>query len=213
MSEMHQCLFDELIMFVLETISSEDYLNDNDIYRSPNNVNWAKFKKSVINQSVKPGIYPRKVGRSVHYYAVRQGIHKTVANGYPSIGGLPAKYSVGLDAQPDHSHGLCQTYALMYYLGEEDRLKKGRSNYFDNIIIGLRFLLDFINADYYNREREWKPQEILEEMTRLCKNHSDQEVLENLKKINSHKISLTDLIKTLLKKKYINNLYTWYDFF
>ena len=209
---MEQCLFDQLILFVLETISSEDYLNNLGIYR-PAKINWDRFKQQVARQTVKPGIYPRNVGRgSVHYYGVRQGLTKEVANGYKSLGGLDSRYAFGLDAQEDHSHGLCQTFALMFYCGEEDRLGRGRHEYFNNVLVGLRFLLDFIDADYYNREKVWTPNQILNTMTRVCKNHSNAEILNSIKLIGRTEIHLSNIIKFLLKPKYRQNLETWFTF-
>jgi len=48
---MNQNNYDELVMFVLETISSFDYLNSMGVYRSPP-IKWDLFKKKVsIKQS------------------------------------------------------------------------------------------------------------------------------------------------------------------
>ena len=140
---MDQCLFDELMLLIFETISSQDYLDSISIHR-PSSINWETFKKQVAKQKVKPGIYPRSFGRGVgvHYYAVRAKDGKMiVASGYPSKGGILAKYSIGLNAQRDHSHGLCQTFALMYYMDEEKQIKSGK--YYQNVKNRIKFFGGF----------------------------------------------------------------------
>jgi hypothetical protein len=212
---MEQCLFDEIMLFVLETVSSQEYLNSLGIYR-PASINWDKFKSKVNKQTIKPGIYPRSFGiRSVHYYGVRREPDGTltVANGYPTVASLNKKYAVGLNTQPDHSHGLCQTFALMYYFNKEGELIPGA--YYDNVIIGLKFLLKFIKEDYYNRERCWKLNDIINNMnpTGLCQNHSYEDRLANLKNLkskNSNQLCLTDLIQKILSPKFEQNLKTWF---
>ena len=211
---MQQCLFDEIVLFILETVSSEEYLDELSIYR-PSKTNWDAFTKRIEKQTAKPGIYPRSAGRSgVHYYAVRKdptqyGSRLTVANGYPDSGGK-SEYWVGLDAQPDHSHGLCQTYALMYYCHEESRLKRGERYYFDNVLIGFQFLLDFINADYSERERCWSPADMHDNMTRVCNAH-DTERVDNINTLfKNKKLCLSNLIKLILMPKYRDNLKEWF---
>ena len=53
----NQQLYNELFQFLLETVSSEEYLTSLDIHR-PAYVNWETFKKQVFKQTIKPGIYP-----------------------------------------------------------------------------------------------------------------------------------------------------------
>lgn len=106
------------------------------------------------------GIYARPFGAgSVHFYGVRKepSGEFTIANGYPSAAGIK-DYSYGLDAQPDHSHGLCQTFALMYYFGNETLIRTADKNketneertkrYRKNIDIGLNWLKTvFLNKE------------------------------------------------------------------
>lgn len=218
---MQQCMFDEIVLFILETVSSEEYLKEIGIHRSKPITNWSAFKKKITNQSEKlvPGIYPLSFGRGgVHYYAVRQdGKLKKIGNGYSSVDHLPSgvetdlgKYAVGLDAQEDHSHGLCQTYALMFLFKKEKLLKKGEKNYFKNVLIGFRYLIDFINEDYDERERCWTYNTMLDNMSTVCKNH-ETERLKNLKANFKKKFCLTDLIEMVLNPKFRDNLKTWFS--
>ena len=238
---MNQDCFDEIIQLVLETISSYEYLNYNGIHRVEEPLNKSEFKKfktQLNKQTLKPGIYPKKIGNSVHYYGVSERIERhsrststssrrssrtlkkksqdkaeivkviKVANGYPSAAGL-GKYSIGLDVQRDHSHGLCQTYALMYYLGYEDRLKKGEDNYFSNIMIGLKFLLEFINENKEDRDWEWNNSKDL--INSLDMLRVDDEIRLSLYKklFGKKKIKLSQLIKILMKYK--SNLEIWFE--
>lgn len=148
-----QDLFDEVMLKILETVSSEDYLSAYGIYRSPvlNSAAWDKFKSKINRQKklgiretpIVPGIYPRAFGAdSVHYYSVRVvNGSLVVGNGYPTSAGINKPYRAPLNAQPDRSHGLCQTFALMFYLGHEALLIPG--DYRRNIDIGLGWLKDF----------------------------------------------------------------------
>jgi hypothetical protein len=207
---MEQCLFDELVLFVLDTISSEEYLNSIGIYR-PAKTNWETFIKKVNKQTIQPGIYPRHYNRyEVHYFAVRQEPDGklTVGNGYPTIACLNKNYAIGLNAQPNKSHGLCQTFALMYYFNEEDRLIPG--DYFNNVIIGFKFLQDFIKADYNNRERCWEINELIEYMQKICSNHTIEDRIKNIRKFKKGEICLSDLIKQILNPKYQDNLHKWF---
>lgn len=210
---MKQCLFDEIVLFVLETVSSKEYLNELGIYR-PATVNWNAFKKKVTKQTVEPGIYPRSFGSgSVHYYAVRNGMVKQVGNGYPSIDDLNEDYAIGMDAQEDHSHGLCQTYALMFYFFEEGRLKKGERNYFKNVLIGFEFLLEFITANRDERDRCWSAASMYENMHRVCEyeGHIDERIDHVNALARKGNICLVDLIKLILNKKHRNNLKVWFE--
>ena len=119
-----QCFYDEIIHFVLQTISSKEYLTDIGIHYKkykPENFDRCVFDK-IHNQSsgLKEGIYPdTNYGKEdeVHYFAIRKDAHYILANGYKDDFGY--NYSIGLDAQPDHSHGLCQTFALMFLTENE----------------------------------------------------------------------------------------------
>lgn len=204
---MEQCLFDELVLFLLETVSSQEYLTSIGIYR-PAQITWETFKKKVATQKVDPGIYPRNYGRGVaHYYAVRreQNVMK-VANGYSSKGGLDSRFAVGLDVQKDRSHGLCQIYALMFYYNSEHLLTSGKDNYFENVLVGLNYLRDFIHEDYYEREREWTPKDILQHMTILCDDYN-KERIKNIRKIKS----MTDIINIILDPENRDKLLTWFE--
>ena len=173
---MNQDLFDEIMLFFLSSISSRSYLNSEgvDIPRFRPVTNWTAFQKRLTTKAgrarLKPGLYPRSFGKTgVHFYAVRKDEdgEPLVANGYVSRGGLASNYSVGLDAQADHSHGLCQTYAIMFYNGDEGLLKKGRTNYFANVIIGLTYLRNWIRKDRYARDREWSIPSMLRNIEKL----------------------------------------------
>lgn len=228
---MDQCLFDEIVLFVLETISSEDYLREQvGINRASPVTDWPTFIKQMTKQQIEPGIYPRMIGDDAHYYAVRcertadpNVCIKRIGNGYKSLGSIDKKYSVGLNAQPDHSHGLCQTFALMYYFFEEKRLGKGRRHWFNNVIVGFEFLLELIYADYDNREMCWTVESMIENMStpsEECKKIPHSKRAKNLREIaakvakasrSSHKlICLTDLIKVILEHRE-TNLRVWFD--
>ena len=214
--EKEQNLFNEILQFVLEVISSEDYLNNNNIYRSKpiNPSNWENFKSKFLKGKLKAGIYPRKfAGNEVHYFAVRneKNNEQTIANGYKNRAGIK-KNSFGLDVQPNNSHGLCQTFALMYYFGDENKLKKGEQGYFENVLIGLNYLNNFINK---NKKRElcWEKKDILFYIQNLYENINDKDRCEYLKYISSKKlICLTDLINFLKHKK--NNIFlkNWFNY-
>jgi hypothetical protein len=212
---MEQCIYDELIQFCLETISSEEYLNDIGIPRFKS-VNWNSFKNKVKNQTVEPGIYPRGFGKTVHYYAVRneEDDIKKVANGYPNKGGLDPEYAIGLDVQKDHSHGLCQTFALIFYQRQEDKLLKGKENYFSNVLIGLNFLKDFVKEDENNRERIWSIKSIIENITKLhCKeDFTDKDrikVYKSIKGKKNKKIKLSQILSYVLSNS--DKLNKWYE--
>jgi len=163
---LEQSLYDEIMNFVLQSVSSETYLKkivSPKIYR-PKTMSLRKFK-SIKKSERKPGIYPIDAGNdSVHYVGVNK--QKIAGNGY--LDDLGIHDSVGMDVQLDHSHGLCQTFALMYHLGEEKRVKRvncgGRlpplfspnfsqcfSDYIYNVVIGLEFLQEFTKQ----HDMEW----------------------------------------------------------
>lgn len=220
-STIEQCVYNELVQFVLEVVSSESYLRNIGIYRPKpyDKKQWEslakKFRKKDGTVNIKPGIYPRRgVGGEVHYYAIREepsGL-KTIANGYINIGGVGklGETAFGLDAQKNRSHNLCQTYALMYYNRDEKMLGKGEKYYFNNVEIGLAYLINFINEDYQSRERCWTIDEIFKYITRLYEECSDKDrrkVLNIIKKNNQ--ICLTDLIIFIQNRKL--NLEKWFE--
>lgn len=156
-----QDYFDRLIQFFLESVSADDTLESLGITKKTVD-NWDAFKNKIEHQ----GIYSKTVGKrklyniplpnsfagiyvkpvrdrmgSVHYYGVRKEADGTftIGNGYPTTTGI-TKYAVGLNVQKDHSHGLCQTYALMYYFAQESKLKRGEEFYRENVDIGLNWL-------------------------------------------------------------------------
>lgn len=213
---MEQCIFDEFIHFVLQTVSSETYLDDIGIYRSQmlyKNI----FKKKLKKQILIPGVYPISYGgiNLVHYFGVDRRNGKLIAaNGYSSKEGLPSNLAVGMDTQPNHSHGLCQTFALMYHLKKEQLLKKGPDNYFTNILIGLNFLLNFIKENE-ERERLWSMKDIKNNMEKFCTNHDkerDSTIRLCRTSYGRKQVALSLIIKNiLLNKRYRNNLETWFD--
>lgn len=211
-----QCVYDELIQFVLEVVSSEDYLSDLGINRSiPMYIENLEREFSKGNK-LKPGIYPAKFSDngSVHYFAVRnekEG-YQTIVNGYP-IAIVKHKNAKGLDVQPKWSHGLCQTFALMYYMNKDHLLKKGKAGYLDNVTIGLKFLKDFIKDDYIERERIWSVDELVKSndlLNRMCENHSDRYHREVLRKVKGKQrnVSLTSLINFLNRN--VKNKQEWF---
>lgn len=211
-NKVDQGVYDQIMLLFLETVSSSSYLNANGIYR-PDTVNWLGFVKSINKQGTaesgyKPGIYPRSVGHgSVHYYGVRREKNGRlkVGNGYKTIGGLSKNYGVGLDAQRDHSHGLCQTFALMFYFGKEKLLKPGK--YFENMKIGLKYLDGFLNVG--NRNWEWPNSvNVLRNMTRLS-NFNPGDTLTVLKKIGGKNgiVTLKKIIGFL--RSHEENLKAW----
>ena len=145
-SNNEQTIFDNIMFTVLTTVSSENYLKHYNIHRPKAISNWESFKKKIKTQNIKPGIYPRSYGNdTAHFHAVRKEKNGsfTIANGYPTVAGLDKNYSIGLNVQKNHSHGLCQVYALMYYHNDDHLLFSGEKNYYNNIIIGLNWLYKF----------------------------------------------------------------------
>ena len=147
-----QDAFDSVMLLLTETISSEDYLKSSGIFRSLplSKKQWKSLVSKINKQNNKTkaapkitaGIYPKAFdGGTVHYFSIRQEPltgKLTVANGYPNAGGFGSKFGRPLNAQPNNSHGLCQTFALMYHTHSEHLLKPGK--YQTNVIIGLDWL-------------------------------------------------------------------------
>lgn len=236
---MNQCAFDELINFVLQTVSSEEYLRNIGIHR-PNPMQMYEFDgylqqdnylmqeflqgrggRRPPKQIIIPGIYPIIAGNqgSMHYLGVRSngGGVIQIGNGYPDPIGQTTNY-IGLDAQPDHSHGMCQTFALMFYFRMEDRLGKGRDNYLNNITIGLNFLYEMIadGSARPTRELAWSPNNLVNNIERLCLwgvgNHDkDLQNAINMSMVPGGQVYLSLIIKNiLLNPRYKENLKIWF---
>ncbi len=224
---MDQSVFDELIHFVLQSVTSQEYLNYLGIPRYDVVQNVKMFDDHVKNKNMREmpvGIYPMPYpdASSVHYFAIRQEPNgqKLIGNGYP----YDDKDNLGpnsrpMDAQPNHSHGLCQTFALMFYLNQESRLVKGRGDikqYYQNVRIGLQFLLDFINGDLGNRDWEWTGKSLKENMEKQSDHDSDykrdlEEAIKIMRETPRGKIKLSRIIQTiLLSPTYENNLKIWF---
>ena len=226
---MDQCAFDELINFVLQTVSSEEYLRNIGIHR-PNPMQMYEFDgylqqdnyqmqefiqgrggRRPPKQIIIPGIYPIMAGSegSMHYLGVRSnGGVIQIANGYPDPIGRSSNY-FGLDAQPDHSHGLCQTFALMFHFGMEDSLGKGRVNYLNNVRIGLNFLYEMIadGSARPTRELAWNPNNLVNNIERLCVwgvgNHDkDLQNAINRSMVPGGQVYLSLIIKNVLLNPY-----------
>lgn len=211
---MNQCVFDEFIHFTLQTISSEEYLNSIGILRPPT-ITLDLLKEKVKDQTLYVGVYAVYYGDDVHYFGARRKKDKIiVGNGYPTKEGLSDKYSVALNAQPWHSHGLCQTFALMFYLGQEKKLKTGK--YFDNVKIGLKFLLDYIEKSEV-RERIWGIRSCMKNMQKLCDGSHNEERKKAIELVRSSKycnrpVALSLIIRNiLLNREYKDNLYAWFN--
>ena len=224
---MDQDAFDEIINFVLQTVTSEEYLQYLGIPRYNVVQNVPAFKKHIKSPNMEKlpvGIYPLPYpnASSVHYFAVRQESNgrKLVGNGYPydkdsDLG----PNAVCLDAQPNRSHGLCQTFALMFYLNQENRLIKGNGNireYYKNVRIGLQFLLDFINGDPGNRDWEWTGKSFKDSMEKMSDRDSEykrdlEEAIKLMRETPRGKIKLSRMIQLiLLGPMYENNLKIWF---
>jgi hypothetical protein len=213
-----QSIYDELVQFVLETISSPEYLVPLGIHVPNNPMLGSNFVKQYNSNNIKPGIYPISAPQGgVHYVGVRnENGTLYLGNGYPDD--LKLRNSVGLNAQENHSHGLCQTFALMFYLRSENQLKPG--DYVKNIPIGLNFLVNFINVDPSKRDRIWS-------FTALNNAIEKKYTLSNRKTILRRVLSCAEarsqkrgqikyyslkliIEKILLSRDNMGNLGTWY---
>lgn len=204
--KMNQDKFDTVIQFLLDTIGSFKYLDWYNIPISKPITDWKNFVKRINNQESKtaktivpkPGLYPKSFGRGqgVHFYALidKNGITR-VGNGYISHAGIDKKYSDALDVQPDHSHGLCQTFALMYYLEDKDLNSLTRGDYFNNALIGLKWLEKFTTKHDLNFNSKTS-----NEIKNIC---------EIIGSGNSFKLS--NLVKFILKKENKQFLQVWFQ--
>ena len=236
-----QCYFDTVMLLMTAAVSSESYISDilGIYYQTNNNRDeWIDFASDVNSQTVKPGIYTEDytwpgeaVGSSVHYYGVREEKNGdlTVANGYPSSGEyLDEKYAVGLNVQADHSHGLCQTFALMYYNHDEKKLKPAHKDadryeqqiaYIKNLMIALKYLQGYTKK----HPMVWDPEDkdFYDMITDMIAKNSLCNAIINakgflafLKKEIKYKknedLYLHELFKIILNKKYRKNLIEWF---
>lgn len=228
---MEQSLYDEIMNFVLQSVSSEEYLNDIvGIYRSKT-MSLSNFKKIKKNDRI-PGIYPIDAGNdSVHYIGVNK--NKIAGNGY--LDTLHIRNSVGMDAQIDHSHGLCQTFALMYHLGEEKKIKRVNcggqlppltsskfpdclTGYIYNVVIGLEFLKNYTKK----HDMEWTFTSLNTEIEKMYKGKDHDTELRKIiektvhrtsgkRKIKYYSLNLM-IDKILLDRKNEKNLINWHTF-
>ena len=243
--ELSQCVYNEFIKFVLDTISSKDYLE-----REPRKIHIHEkifpqtFEENVKKQQIKPGIYPIKDIRyskswqtqnpeqkrpaevsnkediPVHFFGVRREQTLLVAgNGYEGNDDveLDSTYSIGLGVQRDGSHGLCQTFALMFYHRKEGLLQKGKGDekkYFKNVEIGLKYLQEYTKE----KDSEWDDiKDVKKNMIQLCKGEKYEkerdEQLNRCKVRNGgERIRLSLIIKKIiLSTKNKKLLKKWYD--
>jgi len=190
------------------------------------NSNWktlqARFKNNQKRSKIAPGIYVQSfVGHSKHYYAVRKEKDGsiTIGNGYSATGGF-GKYGKGLDAQENHSHGLCQTYALMYYLTDDDLLTEGE--YEENALTAIKYLEDFTKKYDFN----WSTAGVAKDLKILCFNENHEQerktLWEKLKGMRGkgarvknpnkgQEFTLSGLVKFVASKKCSDNFITWFN--
>jgi hypothetical protein len=212
-----QCLYDELMQFCLETVSSGEWLTDCGIYRSEiiQKSRWPNFTKKMNKQEIKPGIYPRSFGGgSIHFYAVRrQGDFVKIGNGYSNSGGVISQYADPLQAQADYSNGLCQTFALMYYENQSHLLKKGKFS--ENVVIGLKWLVQFVKKE--DREVCWDAKYMETKIVKHCE-PVDTEKRLTAARIKLYKtiypqsdgdICLSSILQYLLNHR--ANLQAWFE--
>jgi hypothetical protein len=130
-----------------------------------------------------------------------------VGNGYPNAGDFGSQYGVALDAQPDNSHGLCQTFALMYYYGEESLLSPGK--YQTNIRDGLKWLARFTTANDW----QWSSNEEVT-TSRAGREAAKLQLREILAgtNIRGNDVYLSDLVAWLRNPRQARYLAAWaYD--
>tara|TARA_Y100000389_G_scaffold204361_1_gene256465 strand:+ start:8813 stop:9490 length:678 start_codon:yes stop_codon:yes gene_type:complete len=221
MSSDVQDKYDALMLLMTETISSEDYLENRNIFVAP------PLKESAfIKQIIKPlesqitgkaseyilpkqGLYSRRyTGQAVHYYAIRERSYdgrRIIGNGYPTSLNARADISVRLDAQENKGHGFCQIYALMFFYKVETKLstqEKRKDRYAENIHIALKW------ADHWTKQKLYIFN-IRSLQRRSNQNKKDAEVLKYFFKQNV--VSLHDIVRMLRHKKYKKYLEAWHD--
>lgn len=220
MSSEVQMMYDALMLFMTQTISSPNYLKYRGIYVG-NPLNEPAFKERIIkplenqvrsNKTIYPlpvpGIYSKRyTGQDVHYYAVRvrdSDQKHIIGNGYPTSLGANAEISVRLDAQENKGHGFCQIYALMFYFEGETKLsthEKSRERYAQNIHIALKW------ADVWTKKADWVFN--IRSLQRKNTNKKDTTVLKYFFKNNV--VSLHDIVRKLRERKYNKYLIAWHD--
>jgi hypothetical protein len=134
-----ECIYWHLIGMVTDTIASRDYLDhyylmrteikcqvDSETNMISLNNDWEVFQedfnklasnKKKLLKKYPPGLYVQNFGDNigVHFYGLNdEGI---MANGYPDNEDF--ENGIGLGFQKDHSHGFCQTYAIMHIIGAD----------------------------------------------------------------------------------------------
>ena len=173
-----QCFFDVIMYLITSTIGNKKYLSFYDI-KNGSLGNKDNVSKQLKNNKFKPGLYSYSYGpNSVHYFGAREEKNGmvTIGNGYPTSSSIDNKYSIGLNVQKDHSHGLCQVYALMYYNNNEQILQQPSTNdsddeknsvYFLNIITALTWLRNYTLYNGWN----WKfnSQKFYDEISSIIK--------------------------------------------
>ena len=219
-----------------QAISSTKYLTQNGIHR-PNSTfsggAWKKLTQTVKSYNaaikngkepkteVEPGIYVRGTTECAHYYGIRKEKDGTLlaGNGYPKAGGFGSPH-VGLDAQKDRSHGLCQTFALIFYLGKESILKRGEKHYFNNVVKALKFMEKQTNSGKLISDWYWDSfEELYESMDKIACDCDEEEKKKLLRKIifdqrkkegYDEVIYLSTLFSILISPKNRSYLKTWF---
>lgn len=220
MSSQVQNMYDALMLFMTETISSVEYLKSRNIYVDEP-LKEPVFKKRIIKPlesqiNGKPSKYPLPVPglyamhytkQDVHYYAVRvrcSDKKHIIGNGYPTSLRANPEISVRLDAQKNKGHGFCQIYALMFLFGDETKLstlEKPKERYEQNIHIALKW------AEHWTKKYLWTFN--IQGLQRKIESKSDAKVLKYFFKKNN--VSLHDIVNTLRAKKYDKYLSAWHD--
>lgn len=232
-----QTTYDEIITYVLQTISSKDYLEN---YNIP--ISDPLYDKSLIkfiddyNQGkAKPGIYPISdwtvdiisknfnkppeeidikaltkfaLENSLHFYSIREKTPRKglLVNAYPSatlISGDVNK-AIGLDFQKDHSHGFCQTFALMNYIDPKALKEMEEGKYLPNAYKALMWIHKFTK----NNDFEFK-------ISKMDISATSKKTLSAfLTKINkpSKDILLSQLTMLCLKPELRHSFYEWFYF-
>jgi hypothetical protein len=173
-----QCFFDVIMYLITSTIGNKNYLSFYDI-KNGSLGNKDNVSKQLKNNKFKPGLYSYSYGaNSVHYFGAREEKNGmvTIGNGYPTSSSIDNTYSIGLNVQKDHSHGLCQVYALMYYNNKEQILQQPSKNdsddaknsiYFLNVITALTWLRTYTLSHGWNWE--FNSQKFHDEISSLIK--------------------------------------------
>lgn len=227
-----QCLFDTIMNITLTEVGSCNFLRELGIFCPENYIPWKEIIIGIENQTLKEGIYPKKYNKyTCHYYAVKRtashiksGGKLLIANGY-SYKGMNNEYAIAMNVQPNFSHGLCQTFALMYYLGCSSLLietnpsftegkpltiQNGSSQiYFYNILIGLYFLLKLTKNIDWAWDLNKNNSSLKESFTPEIINFLIKKRLSNFTK--GSRVYIFDLIKIIIDKKYRINLIKWYN--